>query len=297
MSNFVVGVDVGATKIAAQVVNTAGKPLGNLITLGTGDEAGHIINNIIIAIESCVKSAGLNINDIYGIGLGVTSTVAADGTLIKPNNLPSMRGINLKKLLGVKYKPIIVEVENDANSFILGEAIFGKAKGYQNCCGVTLGTGLGLGIIINGKLYRGAHGDAGEIWPSPYWEGINVEHAVSGRGISILYKSLTGMTLNADEIAIRAHKGDSKALEAWGLFGERLGFVLSYIMNILDPGIIVLGGSVATAYDLFISQMHSAIDLHTINNKIKIEIASNLNVSPVVGAASLVLRRIARRAK
>jgi len=145
---------------------------------------------------------------------------------------------------------INVVMNNDANAMILGESIWGAGKEYDTVLGITLGTGLGCAIVMRRKLVMGASETAGEIWISPYETGI-IEDVVSGNGISKIYKDLTNKSASAAEIAKYARRGDSQAIMTWEKFGKAVAFALSWTVNVIDPDIILVGGSIANAMDLF----------------------------------------------
>ena len=143
-----------------------------------------------------------------------------------------------------------VWMNNDANALILGESLWGTGKGHHTVLGFTLGTGLGCAIVTDQKLITGYRELSGEIWPSPFKEGT-IEDYVSGTGISTLYLKITGNRKSALEIGVLADQGNSDALAVWDEFGRALGFAMSWTINLLDPDIVVVGGSIANSFHLF----------------------------------------------
>ena len=142
-------------------------------------------------------------------------------------------------------------MENDARCFALGEWYYGGGKEAELLVGITLGTGLGLGIVVNGKLLRGAHARAGEIWCSPAniedcgEHPRNIESFASGTAIEEAYERKTGQRLQADEIALLVTQGEKTARLVFESFGQCLKNILLWISNMLDPDVIVFGGSVS----------------------------------------------------
>jgi glucokinase len=183
-------------------------------------------------------------------------------------------------------------MDNDANALLLGESVWGAGRGYRTTLGFTLGTGLGCAIVIDKKLFTGANGMAGEIWPSPDREGT-IEDIVSGRGVSSLYQKLTGRIKTAREISLLARVGDNDAVESWNIFGKSLAFALSWCINLIDPDIVILGGSIANSSELFYDSMESNLKpliCPVPASKTKVVMAELGNNAGFIGSAALVLQ-------
>lgn len=181
-------------------------------------------------------------------------------------NLPTMGGVKIRPELESRLGRRVV-LDNDANCYAYGEWRAGAGQGSQHCCCLTLGTGLGMGVVLGGQLYHGSHGSAGELCYSPLGSGREVEDVVSGIGVSRRYNELTGAELDAAAIAELARAGDRDALTVWQEVGEALGFALAYTVNILDPEVVVLGGSLAGAWDLFDGPMQGVLESHAYNRQ------------------------------
>jgi glucokinase len=133
---------------------------------------------------------------------------------------------------------------------------------------------------------------AGEIWPSPY-QGETIEDIVSGRGVSSIYQKLSSQVKSSKEISVLAFQGDPKAIEAWNIFGSSLAMAIAWGINLIDPGIVILGGSIANSMDLF----HDSME-HTLRKficpvpaaKTKIVKAALGDNAGFIGAAALVLQ-------
>jgi len=149
-------------------------------------------------------------------------------------------------------------MNNDANAMILGESLWGAGKGSNCVLGITLGTGLGCAVVIDNKIWMGATETAGEIWISPYKDGI-IEDIVSGKGVSKLYEKLSGLKVTAKEVSARALNGDSGAKSAWDEFGKALAYALSWSVNLIDPDVVIIGGSIANAMELFYSSLNETL--------------------------------------
>lgn len=294
MEKLIGAVDLGGTKIISAVFNPLGEPLGEPNSTPSGAESspetvvGNICDNFRASLERC----GRSLADVARLGVGVPTTLRAGAGLIDPSpNLPTMSDYPLGKVLSEKLE-LPVALENDANCFILGEQARGAAKGYANCCGVTLGTGLGLGIILGGKLLHGDFDCAGEIWNCPYGEaGKILESRASGSAIVSEYEKTAGAKLDGEAVFKKALEGDPVAREVFHGFGLALGHGLSYVVNLLDPGIIVIGGSAAQAWELFAGPLFETVHRHRISrNRTRIVRGSLGALAPLYGAAQLGTR-------
>jgi glucokinase len=191
--SIIIGVDIGGTKIRAGAVNHNGEIIGAPVTVDTvgSDESEKIFGRISDSIAEVIKNSGYKTLEISGIGMGVTGPLdTVEGTILECPQLPTMNFYPLREKIREKFNlPVIMD--NDANALLLGESIFGAGKGYRTVLGYTLGTGLGCAIIINNRIFTGANGMAGEIWPSPH-KDATIEDIVSGRGVSAIFQNMTG---------------------------------------------------------------------------------------------------------
>ena len=260
--------------------------------------AARIENGVIAAIvhrevnnreaEEVILSEIIHtINSVYtdsvaGIGVGVPSLVdVKHGIVINPTNIPSWHKVHLKDILEEQFN-VPVYINNDANCFALGEKYFGVAKDYENIAGITIATGFGVGIIINGKLYSGRNAGAGEFCSIPYRDH-DYEYYCSTKYFEEKYG------LKNEILLARAKKKDKIALAIYELFGMDLGNAIKTIMYALDPDAIVIGGIMAEAYDFYkeamLKTVNSFIYKGTVKN-IKIFKSTEANI-PVYGAAAL----------
>jgi glucokinase len=290
----IIGVDVGGTKIQTGAIKPDGEILCEPVTVDTGgnDESEKILARITGSIEKVIKNSGLKPADIIGIGMGVTGPLdTASGTILECPQLPTMHFYPLRERIIEKFK-LPVFMDNDANALVLGESIWGAGKGYRTTLGFTLGTGLGCAIVIDNKLLTGTNGMAGEIWPSPCKDGT-IEDIVSGRGVSSTFFHLTNHVKTAKEISFLAREGDPDAIETWHVFGSTLAFALAWGINIIDPGIVILGGSIANSIDLFYDSMDNIlrksicpVPAHK-TRVVKAELGENAGF---IGAAALMIQ-------
>jgi glucokinase len=234
----VIGVDLGGTNVRAGkiVKQKMGAHCARPITAhGTQDQVLQEIRETIAAVfDDQVSAIGIGVPSLVDVDKGIVYTVA---------NIPSWKEVQLKKILEQSFG-IPVYVNNDANCFALGEFYFGAGRGFQHVVGMILGTGLGAGIIINGKLYCGRNCGAGEIGKIRFQEHT-VEYYCSGQ----FFQHQCGM----DGVILyeRARQGDAQALEIFNAFGDNLGQALMIALYAYDPEIIVLGGSVSQAWPFY----------------------------------------------
>lgn len=245
-------------------------------------------------IESVIENSGLNNAEIIGIGMGVTGPLDIEnGTILECPQLPTMHFYPLREKVQEKFR-IPVIMDNDANALVLGESIWGAGKNYRTTLGFTLGTGLGCALVIDKKLLSGANGMAGEVWPSPCEDGT-IEDFVSGTGVRATYHRLANQWKTAKEISLLAQNGDADAVETWKIFGATLAIAISWGINLTDPGIVILGGSIANSIDLFYDSMDKYLRKHICpvpagkTQVVKAEMGDNAGF---IGAAALVIQDV-----
>ena len=272
----VIGVDLGATNIRAAMVmeNDISEIQSKRITSnGTEQE---VLNDVFEVVDKLVDGSA------KAIGIGVPSVVDIDaGIVYDVQYIPSWKEVPLKKRMEERYK-IPVFVNNDANCFALGEYYFGKGKGTNAMIGLTLGTGVGAGIIINKKLYAGPNCGAGEFGMVEYLDKV-YEYYCSGSFFQNVYQ------LDGEEVFKNAKNNDTRALQLYEEFGTHLGNAIKMIMYTYDPSLIILGGSVRLAYNFFEKTMWERIKTFAFTKsaeRLKIEI-STLQNSGILGAAAL----------
>jgi len=289
MSSFYGAIDLGGTKIISACFSPEGDLLHEPVETPTqaDSEPEIIINNICANLKRSLACCGISEKDLSHLGLGVPTTVQYEKGLIDASpNLPTMSDFPLGRRLAEKIK-VPLTMENDANCFTLGEAKYGTAAGCRTCCGITLGTGLGLGIILGGRLYHGSHRCAGEIWKS-WYEGDLLENRASGSALVKAYLQCAGNEYSGEEIHRKALQQEQAAVKVFHDLGVALGRGLSYLVNILDPEIIVFGGSAAEAFELFIEPLENEIGRHSLERNATRFVKSKLGkLAPLYGAAFL----------
>ncbi|MBI2523514.1 ROK family protein [Candidatus Woesearchaeota archaeon] len=281
----IIGIDLGGTNIKAASVAKKGKIIKEY-EIATESEKGTktVIDNVISAVNK-VKSG-----KIIGIGIGSPGPMDYEnGVITNPVNLP-FRNVPLKKIIQKKFS-LPVFLDNDANCFALGEAIFGAGKKYQNVIGITLGTGVGGGVIIDKKIYHG-RGNAAELGHMTIkFDGLkarsgnngDIEEYVSARGLRKIFKGSDPYSIY--ELAIKRNKRAIKTFEEMGCY---LGIGLANIIYAFDPDIIVVGGKISNSWKFFSKAMYKAVKERYFSKLCHI-VKSELKNAGILGAAALLL--------
>lgn len=271
-----IGIDLGGTNVRMGVVenNVIVKKIADLCKSDQPQQVvvDHMKQMLYQIVTPEVKS----------IGIGVPSVVDSEkGIIYNVMNIPSWKEVHLKKILEDEFK-IPVSVNNDCNCFALGEYYFGKGKDYKDLVCVALGTGVGSGIIVDGKLYNGGNTGAGEIGSLPYLQ-YDYESYCSSSFFTREY-GLTGK-----EAFDRAAYGDEEALRIWGEIGTHIGNLMKATMFTYDPLGIIIGGSISKAYTYFSPSMMDTLNTFPYPETIKkldIQISTIEDVS-ILGASVL----------
>lgn len=228
---------------------------------GTNMRAGRVENDCLVAqasertpkspkdtaetidlLERVIRSVWTP--EVSAIGIGVPGLVdRQNGVVYNLVNIPHWDVVPLREILEARFGVRVV-IDNDANCFALGERVFGVGRQYENFVGLTLGTGLGGGIIQQGRLLADSNCGSGEFGMMPYRDNI-LEYYCSGSYFMNIW-GVDGKTMYE-----RALKGDAEALEAYRQLGEHIAAAVKIVMLAVDPEMIVFGGSVAAAHALF----------------------------------------------
>lgn len=216
------------------------------------------------------------------IGIGVPSVLDSEkGIVYNVTNIPAWIEVPLKDILESHYD-CPVYINNDSNCFTLGEKRFGEGKPFKNMVGITLGTGVGAGIIVNNELYGGSNTGAGEIGCVPYLDATYEDYC--GSNFFTTHHQITGA-----EAAERAAAKDPAALAIWDDYGMHLGNLIKATLFVYDPDAIIFGGGIAGAYPFFSRAMKEAMQSFPYPQSLK-NLQIRLSVNPdiaILGAAAL----------
>lgn len=283
MESFI-GIDIGGTKISGILLEDE-----KIINQGLTDTGAHRrMNEILDSLFELISK--LMTPDVKAIGIGVPGILDKNqGKILEINNIPDFEGLILSKILEKKFH-IPVFIENDANCFAYGESIFGAGKNYTNLIGITLGTGVGGGIIINRKIYSGHLGAAGEFGCLPYADGHFEEYG--GNQFFIKYFGKSGK-----ELFNLAEKGNVEAKKAFLEYGKHLANILSSLIYSFSPEAIIIGGSIPRAYKYFelpIRQMLANFSINVIAESVEIHVSSLVKAGEL-GAAAMAINKVQKR--
>jgi glucokinase len=276
-----IGVDLGGTKVKAGIEQNGSIIQQKTILLQQKESLSATLKQLIELIRPLTHYS------VSSIGIGVPSVVDIEqGIVYNVVNIPSWEKVALKDILETEFH-LPVYVNNDVNCFTLGEHLFGMARDFSSVVGMTIGTGLGSGIIIDNQLYAGNNCGAGEIGLLPYREH-NFEYYACSNFFDVIHRT------SALETNRAALAGDKKALGLWAEFGVHLGFAIKAVMYVYDPEAIVLGGSIAKAYPLFKAGMMEALGDFAYPEslkRLKIFQSQNEDIA-LLGAAALVSQNL-----
>lgn len=237
---------------------------------------------VLLCLENLIERTMCS--EVEGIGIGVPSVVdVSEGIVYNVANIPSWKEVPLKQLLEERFS-VPVFINNDSNCFTLGIKQFGEGRQFRNLIGMTIGTGVGTGIIINNELYGGQNTGAGEVGSLPYL-AHDFEHYCSS-GFFVRYYDTTGK-----EVAEKAAAGDVQALKVWKVFGSHLGELMKAILFTYDPEAIIIGGGIASAYAYYETSMWEAIQTFPYAETVRrVKILVSLKEdAALLGASALVI--------
>ncbi len=307
MKEIVIVADLGGTNLRTAAIDESGAIL--FLTkreTPPGDDSGEIVRAVVESVNECRKNC-VDECAVKVVSVAVPGTVSVEqGLIFKAPNLPSLDNFKmtdaLESELGVK-----AILENDANAAAIGENWLGASKGFTDSIMVTLGTGVGGGIIIDGKILRGRDGTAGEIGHICV-EPFGVPCGCGSRGCVEQYASATAIVrlakdleaqfpalnlnkmrhLTAFEVYRAGAAGDELALEVFRQLGFYLGVALSGLINVLNPEMIVIGGGASAGWKLFLPHLQKTVcekSYREAARRAQISLASLGDNAGIIGAA------------
>jgi glucokinase len=275
-SSHIIGIDLGGTNISAGLVIRNELQKISSRKINAYGSAEEVLEELFSVTDELMNDS------VTSIGIGVPGLVDIEkGLVFDVVNIPSWKEIALRKWMEERYH-LPVSINNDANCFALGEFYFGKGKDCHSMIGLTIGTGLGSGLILNKKLYSGKNCGAGEFGMISYLDKY-YEYYASGQYFKNVYQ------MDGEVVFKNALKGDTKAIKMYEEMGAHLGNAIKMILYALDVELIILGGSVRHAYSYFSKTMWQQINTIAFQKSargLRIEI-SELENSGVLGAAAL----------
>lgn len=299
---WIVGIDLGGTNLKAALLDERCR-IRHRQTLSTARFPGQqgLIDAIVELVHSLCRAHHIPLKQVKGVGIGVPGPVdTAKGVVHFFPNIPGWKNVTLRDILSKKLGADVF-LDNDANVMALAEFKQGAAAGSRNAVCLTLGTGVGGGMIIEGRLYRGSTFAAGEIGHMPLNEngpdcGCGgsgcLETYVGNKRILARAAKLFKRQISLEELSGLAHKGNRKALRVWEEVGEKLGVVLAGVINLINPDCIVIGGGVANAGSVLFGPVRETVLLRAMlpqAKKVKIVKAKLGSDAGLIGAGLLVI--------
>ena len=324
MKKHIIGVDIGGTKIACGIVSLDGKLIKKTVFPTLSAKGVKVsLGQVYLAIEEILKIGNVKMSSIEGIGVCAPGPLdPVSGVIHNPPNLKGWKDVPLAVLLRKRFKTE-VKVENDANAAGIAELKWGAAKGYRHVLYVTVSTGIGTAVIVDGKIYHGKNGMAGEgghvtinfkdkeapcncgnygcieaLASGPYTAKRLAERISKDRipGSAGILKACGGEIgkLNMEIIGEAAQNGNRLAIKTIEEEGGLIGVWLGGMVSVLDPEIIVIGGGVALLGKRLFAAIKRSLPKHTINpyaGKTPVVAAKLKKDVGIYGAASVMLEK------
>lgn len=311
MANYVFGVDIGGTTVKIGLFTVDGAMVDKWeITTRTDEGGKYILNDIAASVEAKLAEKEIDKKDVKGIGMGVPGPVKQDGTVLRCVNLGWGIFNAAEELSGIIGLP--VKAGNDANMAALGEMWQGGGKGYRNIVMVTLGTGVGGGIILDGKMLSGVNGAGGEIGHIQVNDDETEVCGCGRKGCLEQYTSATGIVrmantmlnttdrpsslrsaqyVSAKAVFDAAKQGDELASEIVDKHGKCLGKSLAQIACVVDPEVFVIGGGVSKAGSIITETTEKYFQEYAFHacKKTKFTLATLGNDAGMYGGACAIL--------
>ena len=314
MTRLVIGIDLGGTETKIGIVEESGRIIDkSIIPTKVFEGRVAVVTRISEAIKELLMNSGLSQDSIEGVGVGSPGSIDHDsGMVLFSPNLPDWTGFELASMLRT-LTGIRTFVENDANSFILGEWAFGRFKGCEHMIGVTLGTGVGGGVITHGKLMTGKNGYGGELGHVIVQPGgplcgcgshgcleslasatavVNMAREYSKRfSKSLMYQSTQ---LTAKAVFDSAREGDLAAAMIVERVTDALAVAIGNYVHVFNPEHIIIGGGMSRAGDLLIDGIRRKLPRYVMpsfNDTFHVSLSELVENAGITGAASIVFYR------
>jgi glucokinase len=298
--NIILAIDVGGTNLKIGVLNCSYKIIyKETVKTRLFKNKLELIDAIAALIDKIMRQRSIKKAAVLGLGIGVPGPVdSREGIVHFLPNIPGWREVPLKKLLEKRLR-MRVFVDNDAKVMTLAEQTLGAARRFRNCLCLTLGTGVGGGLILEGKLYRGSDNASGEIGHLPINEvgprcncgGTACLEAYIGNN-RILAEAARqfGSGITLERLSGLARSGNKKARAIWKKVGSRLGIALTAVVNVLNLDAVVIGGGVAQAGAVLFGPVKETIRKRAMSvqaKRVKVVRARLASDAGLVGAAVL----------
>ncbi|MBF0478379.1 MAG: ROK family protein [Candidatus Omnitrophica bacterium] len=312
MNKYYIGIDVGGTNIKFGLLNESGTIIARnrLSTVSCASSKKKLINALTGIIHQLMNENNLKNNQMAGIGFGLPGLIDAEAGEVKIlTNIFGWKNVPLKKMME-DATGIPTFIDNDVNVITLGEWKYGAGRGYDNLVCITVGTGVGGGLILNGEIYRGPGFTAGEIGHIPLNEkgpacncgGSGCLEAYVGNRhlIAKAAKLFKNKNIRLEDVSELAKKENSRAIEFWEEAGFHIGMGLVSVINVLNPQLIVIGGGVSNGLPFMKKSLEKTIQSRAMKipaGMVKIVKAKLGDDAGLIGAMVLVKSQKVRSQK
>jgi glucokinase len=288
----IIALDIGGTKISIGIVNHSGKIIKSQKVPTPKNITAKKFGDYVCKIINTAKN-----KESAKVGIAIAGQISwPEGKIIDSPNLKILKGVNLKKIIEKKTK-LPTFIDNDAHCFALSESVTGAGEKFNTVVGITLGTGIGGGIVIDNKIIRGRDNTAGEFGHMKLANknikcscknSGHFESYASGSAMIKLFKELTGKTLDTFQIEKLYYKKNKDAIKTFNTMSQYLGIGLANIASIINPDIIVIGGGLTRVKPIIIDAIDDYFPKYVFYSnlkKTKIVKAKNEDNSLLIGAA------------
>ena len=264
-AGHVLAVDIGRERIRAAVTDLGGTVIARVDERNRSRSAAALLRTVTGLASATVSDAGITPADVVVTVVGSPGVVDRRARVVRhAPNLPGWESAGVLDGLEESFGPSVV-VENDANLAALGEHVYGAARDARVFVCVTVGTGVGMGIVVDGRLFRGARGAAGEVGFLPVGEsasdvrGGQFERVAAAESVVAQARDRGLPATSARAVFELARSGDARALEVVAVEAERLAFLVASVAAVIDPELVVLGGGVGSNVDLLLPPLEAAL--------------------------------------
>ncbi len=306
---YVVGLKLTEEHVFAALTDLEATVLAKLTRELENPRLDTVINAMVETVNELVEGAAIAHEKLLGVGVGLAGVVDASEGVLRHSPIFGWQNVPVAGLLR-SHLHVPVYIDNDVNTLTLTEQLFGAGRGVEDFLVVTIGRGVGMGIVLNGQLYRGKHGGAGEIGhtvldPDGPLCGcgnrgcletyVSDPHLLRMAAEAAAQGALRGEVATVEDLLALARDGDHAAQAIYAQVGEKLGRTIANLINALNPTLIIISGEGMRAADFIVESLHATIDRHVMpglagDADVRIDLMSD--DAWARGAASLVLQEL-----
>lgn len=315
-SIYIIACELGRYKAKMTIYNSHNQPVTTILTFETNIDNDELVEKIYVNAQNLIQEFNIDENRIYGVGLNMPGLIDENHGINHTIKNKDYR--NVKERLEARFGKLVY-VNNDARMQAYGEYIFGKAKGHLNAVVINWNWGIGMGLILNGKLYNGFTGFAGELSHTKFVDdgdlcicgkqgcletvassNFLIKNAVNGINEDVVSQLTLNFKnriheLQPEDVINAAKSGDEFAISLLNKIGLALGKGLSFTIQLLNPEIIVLGGVISRANRFVLTPIQQSLNkycLEQISSKVKIVISENWELAGLLGVSAMLFQRI-----